>query len=96
MKTFLPFSLSNVVFIMLMNAQMPTPANNCWHLNIYEQDKFPTQLSCAWNMFRQDALSGLIWVQTVQKVSVSKFSKVIAMAQLIMLSGYVMCNISLA
>ena len=35
MKKFLALSLSDVVFIML---------NNCWHFNIYEQDKF--MLSC--------------------------------------------------
>ena len=26
-------------------------ANNCWHFNIYEQDKLPAQLSWAWKKF---------------------------------------------
>ena len=26
-------------------------ANNCWHFNIYEQDKFHAQLSWAWKKF---------------------------------------------
>ena len=42
MKKFLAFSLSDVVFIMLINAKN---ANNCWHFNIYQQDKFCAQLS---------------------------------------------------
>ena len=33
-------------FLMLMNVEMPTiNANNCWHFNIYEQDKFHAQSS---------------------------------------------------
>ena len=32
----------DVVFIMLINVKN---ANNCWHFNIYEQDKFRAQLS---------------------------------------------------
>ena len=39
MKKFLALSLSDVVFIMLINVKMPT---------IYEQDKFDAQLSWAW------------------------------------------------
>ena len=39
MKKFLALSLSDVVFIMLINVKMST---NCWHFNIYEQDKFNT------------------------------------------------------
>ena len=35
-------SCINVVFILLINVQN---ANNCWHLNIYEQDQFHAQLS---------------------------------------------------
>ena len=34
MKKFIALKLPDVVFIMLLNA------NNCWHFNIYEQDKF--------------------------------------------------------
>ena len=26
-------------------------ANNCWHCNIYEQEKFHAQLSWAWKKF---------------------------------------------
>ena len=37
-RTFLDLSLSDVVFIMLINV-------NCWHFNIYEQDKVRAQLS---------------------------------------------------
>ena len=37
MKKFLALSLSDVVFIMLINIK-------CWHFNIYEQDKFLTHL----------------------------------------------------
>ena len=36
-KKFLALSLSDVLFIMLIN--------NCWHFNIYEQDQFCAQLS---------------------------------------------------
>ena len=39
-KFFLPFKLSDVVFIMLINVKMPTIV-----LNIYEHDKFHAQLS---------------------------------------------------
>ena len=44
---FLAFKLSDVVYIMLINVTMPTKsdANNCWHFNIYEHDKFHAQLS---------------------------------------------------
>ena len=35
-KMFLALSLSDIVFIMLIN--------KCWHFNIYEQDKFHAQL----------------------------------------------------
>ena len=31
---------------MLINVKM-----NCWHFNIYEQDKFGAQLSWVWKMF---------------------------------------------
>ena len=41
-KKCLGLSLSGVVFIMLINVKMPT--KNCWHFNIYEQDKFSAQL----------------------------------------------------
>ena len=37
--------LSDVVFILLLNVKMPTIVNNCWHFNIYEQDKLHAQLS---------------------------------------------------
>ena len=37
-------SLSDVVFIMLVSVKMPT-IHNCWHFNIYKQDKFRAQLS---------------------------------------------------
>ena len=39
-KMFLASSLSDIVFIMLINVK-----NNCWHFNIYEQDKFRAKLS---------------------------------------------------
>ena len=47
MKKFIALSLSDVVFVMLINAKMPTIVgiNNCWHFNIYELDKFCAQLS---------------------------------------------------
>ena len=47
MKKFLALSLSDVVFIMLINVKMPTIVGNCCHFNIYEQDKFraPAELS---------------------------------------------------
>ena len=41
MKKLLALSLSDVVFIMLINVKMPT----IWHFNIYEQDTFRAQLS---------------------------------------------------
>ena len=34
----LALRFSGVVFIMLINAKMPTIVGNCWHFNIYEQD----------------------------------------------------------
>ena len=34
---YLALCLSDVVFIMLINVKN---SNNCWHFNIYEQDKF--------------------------------------------------------
>ena len=40
-KKFLALSSSDVVFIMLINVK----CNNCWHFNVYEQDKFLAQLS---------------------------------------------------
>ena len=36
---------SNVVFILLKHVKMPTIVNNCWHFNIYKQDKFHAQIS---------------------------------------------------
>ena len=42
MNKVLDLSLSDLVFIMLIN---------CWHFNIYEQDKFRAQLSWAWAKF---------------------------------------------
>ena len=35
------------LFILQINVKMPTMlnANNCWHFNIYEQDKFHAQLT---------------------------------------------------
>ena len=42
-KMFLALSLSDIVFIMLINVKMPT---FCWHFNIYGHDKFHAQLSC--------------------------------------------------
>ena len=44
MKKFLALSLLDVVFVMLINVKMPTVVG-CWHLNIYEQEKFRAQLS---------------------------------------------------
>ena len=45
-KQFLALNLSDVLFIMLINVKMPTIVDyNCWHFNIYEQDKFCAQLS---------------------------------------------------
>ena len=41
-KKFLAFSLSDVVFIMLINVKMPTIVGL---FNIYKQDKFRAQLS---------------------------------------------------
>ena len=43
MKKFLALSLSEYVFILLINVKMP--------FNIYEQDKFDAQLSWVWNKF---------------------------------------------
>ena len=43
MKTFFALNLSDAVFIMLIN--------NCWHFNIYEQDKFRAKPSWAWKKF---------------------------------------------
>ena len=37
MKKFLALSYSDVVFILLINVKN---ANNGWHINNYEQDKF--------------------------------------------------------
>ena len=38
-----------MLFSLLINVKMPTikcyNANNCWHFNIYEQEKFHAQLS---------------------------------------------------
>ena len=47
-KKLLALSLSDVVFIMLINVKMPT---------IYEQDKFRAQQSWAWKKFHN--LGGL-------------------------------------
>ena len=41
-KNFLALSLSDIVYIMLINI---------WHFNIYEQDLFRAQLSWAWKQF---------------------------------------------
>ena len=41
-KMFLALSLSDDVFIALINVKMPTIG---WHFNIYEQDKFRAQMS---------------------------------------------------
>ena len=57
MKKFLALSLSYVVFLMLINVKMPTI--NCWHFNIYEQDKFHAQLSWAWIKFYNSGLGHL-------------------------------------
>ena len=43
-KKFNALSLSDVVFIKLINVKMPTIVQ-FWHFNIYEQDKFRAQLS---------------------------------------------------
>ena len=48
MKKFIALSLSDVVFIMLINVKMPTIVVN---FNIYEQDKFDAQLSWAQKSF---------------------------------------------
>ena len=53
MKKFLVFSLSDIVFIILINVKMPTIVGilkfmSKWYFNIYEQDKFRAQLSWAW------------------------------------------------
>ena len=48
MKKFLALSLSDVVFIMLINVKMPT---NFWHFNFCEQNKFRAQLSWVWKKF---------------------------------------------
>ena len=48
MKKFLALRLSDVVCIMLINVKN---ANNCWHFNVYEQDKFCAQLSWVWKKF---------------------------------------------
>ena len=42
MKAFFAFSLSDVVFIMLINVKMPTIIGT---LSVYEQDTFRAQLS---------------------------------------------------
>ena len=49
-KQFLIKSLSDFVFIMLINVKMPT---------IYEQDKFPAQLSWVWKKFYN--LEAWVW-----------------------------------
>ena len=49
MKKFIAVSLSDVVFIMLINVKMPTIV--AFYFNIYEQDKILAQLSCAWKKF---------------------------------------------
>ena len=48
MKKFLALSLSDVVFIMLINVKMPTIVGI---FNIYEHDKFYAQMSWAWKKF---------------------------------------------
>ena len=45
---FLAFKLSDTVFIMLINDEMPTIIGI---FNIYEHDKFQAQLSWAWKKF---------------------------------------------
>ena len=53
---FLPLKLSDVVVILLINVKMSKIVGiltfisridfmNCWHFNIYKQDKFDAQLS---------------------------------------------------
>ena len=44
-KKLLDLSLSDVEFIILINVNKYKNANNCWHFNIYEQDKFRAHLS---------------------------------------------------
>ena len=55
MKKFLALSLSDVVFIMLINVKMPTIVGIFY---IYEQDKFHAQLSWAWKKFYNLGSSG--------------------------------------
>ena len=37
-------------------------ANNCWHFNIYEQDKLRAQLSWIWKKFYNLGAWWLVWV----------------------------------
>ena len=48
MKEYLALSLSDVVYILLINVKMPTIVGI---FNIYEQNKFRAQLSWAWKKF---------------------------------------------
>ena len=56
------------------------PRFNCWHFNIYEQDKFHAQLSWAWKKFyklearliRQDELIALITFEGILKNNISR------------------------
>ena len=54
-KKFLALSLSDIVFIMLINVKMLTIVGQ---FNIYEQDKFCAQLSWAWKKYNLRAKSG--------------------------------------
>ena len=53
-KEFSYFKLSNyLIYTLLINVKLPAIVGNCWHFNIYQLDKFQSQLSCAWKKFLQ-------------------------------------------
>ena len=66
-------SLSDVLFIMLINVKMP---NDCLYFNIYEQDKFRAQLSWTWNKFYNlgACLRCLQTLKEQTRISLSLFS----------------------
>ena len=65
MKKFLALSLSDVVFILLINVKMPTT----WDFNIYKQDKFHALLELSMKKFYNLAARAL---EMKEKVKISQ------------------------
>ena len=42
-----------MLFFLLINIRMPTYNCNCWHFNIYEQEKFHAELNMVFFITRE-------------------------------------------